>query len=140
MDKQQIIEAIVSDLAGRLNQSIDLCLSEQGEHDLMEAIQRPYMNNANAMCAQEWVKTLSFCQQANTLQAHINRKLVNVTDCDDNQPNGENLAGPFDSEQEAKAHANDYTGDLYVVCDDLTDSGYYLYALDSTIQSPAFRP
>ena len=66
MTKQQIIKAIVADFAGRLNQSIydDISLTEQGERDLMEAIERPYMNHANVMCVQEWLNTLSFCQQS----------------------------------------------------------------------------
>jgi len=65
MNKQQIIEAIVADFTGQLNQSIhdDLNLSEQGETDLMEAIKRQYMNQPNSTCVSEWIKVLGFCQQ-----------------------------------------------------------------------------
>lgn len=70
----------------------------------------------------------------------ITRKTVSVSECDSNMPIGECLAGPFEDESETKAHAADnYTcGDLYVVMDDMTNSGYYLYDFDSDHQAPAF--
>ncbi len=66
--------------------------------------------------------------------------LVYASECDDNQPTGENVGGPFGTEQAARdrMNNNNTTGGLYVVYDDLLDSGYYIYCLESPIQSPGF--
>lgn len=64
MNKQQIIDAIVADLRGRLNTLIppDTELTQQGGIDLYDDIGRPCMNHANAECAQHWAD----CVRAHT--------------------------------------------------------------------------
>lgn len=63
MNKQQIINAIVADLRGRLTANIydDIVLSVEGERQLIEALGRQYMNHPNDMCVQHWCDVLSYC-------------------------------------------------------------------------------